>query len=99
MSKKEFGPSRASGSVDNRLAGRYVDSAPAEAPATAPSQPKMVTRSWYLPAETADRLGQAADQIWRAVPGISKHQALTALLEAGLAHADDVRDQLSQPSQ
>lgn len=99
MSKKEFGPSRGASSVGNRLAGRYSDSTPAEAaPAQAQQPPKMVTRSWYLPAETADRLADTADGIWRAVPGIAKRDALAALIEAGLERADEVRDQLSQSS-
>lgn len=99
--RKKFGPSRGSDSVGNRLASRYSDSAPAAdaAPAPPKSQPRMVTRSWYLPAETADRLGQAADRIWRAVPGLSKHEALSALLDAGIERADEVQDQLSQTSQ
>lgn len=99
MSKKEFGPSRGASSVGNRLAGRYSETTPTpEAPAPKKASPKMVTRSWYLPAETADRLGQVADELWRAVPGITKHEALSALLEAGLDQADAVRDQLSQTS-
>ena len=100
MSKKEFGPSRGASSVGNRLAGRYSETTPApEAPAPKKTAPKMVTRSWYLPAETADRLGQVADELWRAVPGVAKHEVLAALLEAGVSRADEVRDQLSQTTQ
>lgn len=59
--------------------------------------PRMVRRSWYrLPAEAADRLDQVADQLWRAVPGIAKHEALTALLDAGIARADEIRTQLTR---
>lgn len=109
MSNKQFGPSRGAASVTNRLAavryGESADAGPAEpapvveTPAAAPAKPKMVTRSWYLPAETADRLTRAADQLWRELPGTSKHEVLAALLEAGLARTDDVRAQLSQTEQ
>ena len=101
MSGKQFGPSRGSSSVGNRLTDRYANTGPDEpdtAPARTPKKPAMVTRSWYLPAETADRLGQAADQLWREIPGTSKHEVLAALIEAGLAQIDDVRTQLSQHS-
>lgn len=97
---KNFGPSRGAGQVGNRLAGRYVnaETAPVEhAPATKPTvKPKMVTRSWYLPAETAEHLDQAADQLWRQLPGTSKHEVLAALLEAGIDRSEDVRQRLSQ---
>ncbi|QGK68721.1 hypothetical protein GIY23_03390 [Allosaccharopolyspora coralli] len=106
MSKKDFGSSRGAGAVGNRLAGRYAESRPDETSTSAPpaaepprEKPRMVTRSWYLPAETAAHLTATADQLWRELPGTSKHEVLAALLEAGIAHSDDVRHRLSQTSQ
>lgn len=105
MSSKQFGPSRGAGQVGNRLAGRYNETTTVEAlptPASPPARrakPRMVTRSWYLPAETADQLARTADQLWRQLPGTSKHEVLAALIEAGLDRSDEVRDRLSQTSQ
>lgn len=102
-SKKDFGASRDSAGIGNRLAGRYADTSTGSSTqperAQAQEPPKMVTRSWYLPAETADSLARTADQLWRALPGTSKHQVLAKLIEAGIARAEDVREDLSQTSQ
>lgn len=54
----------------------------------------MVTRSWYLPEEVADELAAAAGELAAGVPGVTKHVALSALIQAGLRHRDDVRAEL-----
>lgn len=56
---------------------------------------RMVTRSWYLPAEVAEELDVAADRVAAGLPGVTKHQALAALLRAGIAQADQVRAELA----
>jgi hypothetical protein len=53
----------------------------------------MVTRSWYLPSDVAAELDAAAAEL-AAVPGVTKHQALTALIEAGLRQKATVRTEL-----
>lgn len=59
-----------------------------------PDPPAMVTRSWYVPAETADRLAEVVDRVSRAVPGVARQDVLASLIEAGLDQADQVQEGL-----
>lgn len=56
-------------------------------------------RSWYLSTDAADDLQQAVDELHYG-QRVPKHAALTAIIQTGLAHLDEVRDRLdgSNPS-
>lgn len=85
-------------------AGPSTKPAPAK-PAGSPSSSStrtpagMTRRTYYVPLATAAALDDAATQVVRATGGlITKHQALSALLNAGVDQAEqvakDIRAQL-----
>ncbi len=102
--RKEFARRGDTDALGDLMRARYTDTAPA-APgpsSPAPARPRMVTRSWYLPAEVADQLQAAADDLYYELRGRApKHAVLAALLRAGIDHPDRARELLtdSQPSQ
>jgi hypothetical protein len=97
MSGKQFAHSQATNSVKDALSARFRTDTPQPKPAAAepPGEAApMVNRSWYLPREVADELTAAADELRYTVPALSKADALAALIRAGVAHQDEIREQL-----
>lgn len=70
---------------------------PARTPRRPPrSEPAgMTRRTYYLPESAAEALAAAVDRIQAATRGqVTKHEALAAVITAGVAQADDVADRL-----
>ena len=54
-------------------------------------------RSWYLSAAAADALAATVEDLHYELR-VPKHHVLTAVIRAGLAHPDEVRDRISNPA-
>lgn len=94
MSRKEFGTGADTDHLADVLATRFAtpepepEPEPDPAPAETPAPPRMTTRSWYLPRETADQLAAAAERLRHTVPAVSKAEALDSLLRVALDHEE-----------
>jgi hypothetical protein len=80
--------------VPDNTVSTSTKSKPGKTPTERAREAGMVTRSWYLPETVADELAAAAGELAAGVPGVAKHVALSALIQAGLRHRDDVRADL-----
>ncbi|MPZ66651.1 MAG: hypothetical protein GEU83_14445 [Pseudonocardiaceae bacterium] len=97
--RKQFSSRGDTAALGDVMRARYTDTTPApttEQPPAAPVRPAMVTRSWYLPAEVAEALQHAADDLYHELRGRApKHAVLAALLRAGIDHPDQARERLT----
>lgn len=106
MSRGKPLPPVASDPVTTLLASRFDDPhnqspPPASAPPVA-SRPKtrrepagMTRQTIYVPQDTADALNSAAARVQAATGGrVSKHEALSAIIAAGVERADAAVAQL-----
>jgi DNA-binding ferritin-like protein len=59
----------------------------------------MVRRTYYYPRDVADQLAEAVDRLHYDSRGrITKHEALAAIIAAGLEQFDTVAERLSHVS-
>lgn len=83
---KHFDPSPQRDVLADRFRNRGAETKPAPAAKpTAPAGPAMTTRSWYVTQDVAEAFTSAADDLLRTVPGLSKAEALIALMEYAVA--------------